>query len=106
MKTIIDITLVALVTIYIVDLSGIKDTLLDFRSKYTGRTYREWKPFTCSLCMTWWVCLLYVICIGKFQITTIAYVALLSMLSAPISQFLVLIRETLTTIISNLLKKL
>ena len=37
MKTIIDLILVALVTIYIVDLSGFTETLLKVISAYKGR---------------------------------------------------------------------
>ena len=72
MKAIIDIILVALVTIYIVDLSGFTETLLKFISAYKGRKITELKPFSCSLCMVWWVCLIYAVIVGNLTIPVVA----------------------------------
>ena len=93
MKAIIDIILVALVTIYIVDLSGFTETLLKVISAYKGRKITELKPFSCSLCMVWWVCLIYAVIVGNLTIPVVALIALLSLLSVPFGQLLILIRE-------------
>ena len=29
------------------------------------------KPFSCPLCMTWWCCLIYIICIKQFTLFNI-----------------------------------
>ena len=103
MKAIIDIILVALVTIYIVDLSGFTETLLKVLSAYKGRKITELKPFTFSLCMVWWVCLIYAVIVGNLTIPVVALTALLSLLSVPFGQLLILIREAFLKVINKLM---
>lgn len=103
MKTIIDLILVALVTIYIVDLSGFTETLLKVISAYKGRKITELKPFSCSLCMVWWVCLIYAVIVGNLTIPVVALIALLSLLSVPSGQFLILIRDAFLKVINKLM---
>ena len=106
MKAIIDIILVALVTIYIVDLSGFTETLLKVISAYKGRKITELKPFSCSLCMVWWVCLIYAAIVGNLTIPVVALIALLSLLSVPFGQLLILIREAFLKVINKLMELL
>lgn len=106
MKAIIDIILVALVTIYIVDLSGFTETLLKVISAYKGRKITELKPFSCSLCMVWWVCLIYAVIVGNLTIPVVALTALLSLLSVPCGQLLILIREAFLKVINKLMNLL
>ena len=103
MKAIIDLILVALVTIYIVDLSGFTETWLSFLSHYKGRKITELKPFSCSLCMVWWVCLIYAVIVGNLTIPVVALIALLSLLSVPCGQLLMLIREVFLKVINKLM---
>lgn len=103
MKTIIDLILVALVTIYIVDLSGFTETLLKVISAYKGRKITELKPFSCSLCMVWWVCLIYAVIVGNLTIPVVALIALLSLLSVPFGQLLILIRDAFLKVINKLM---
>ena len=106
MKAIIDIILVALVTIYIVDLSGFTETLLKVISAYKGRKITALKPFSCSLCMVWWVCLIYAVIVGNLTIPFVALIALLSLLSVPCGQLLILIREAFLKVINKLMNLL
>ena len=106
MKAIIDLILVALVTIYIVDLSGFTETLLKVISAYKGRKITELKPFSCSLCMVWWVCLIYAAIVGNLTIPVVALIGLLSLLSVPFGQLLMLIREAFLKVINKLMDML
>lgn len=106
MKTIIDLILVAFITIYIVDLSGFTDTWLEFLSAYKGKRITELKPFSCSLCMVWWVCLAFLLMSAKLSLPMVAFIALLSFLSAPIGQFLVFLREGLNKVVNKLMNLL
>lgn len=103
MKTIIDLILVAVIVIYIVDLSGFTDTWLKVLSHYTGRKITELKPFSCSLCMVWWVCLIFSLVAGKCSLPVIAFIALLSFLSVPIGQFLLFVREGILKVVNILM---
>lgn len=97
-----DLALVALVVIYIVDLSGWTDTLLAFVSARRHRPVASLRPFTCALCMVWWTGLLYLACAGSFALPQIAFVAALSALSRPIASFAIFIREALQALIDRL----
>ena len=106
MKAIIDIILVALVTIYIVDLSGFTETWLNILSNYRGRKITGLKPFSCSLCMVWWVCMIFSLVTGECSIPMVAFIALLSFLSVPLGQLLMLIREVFLKVINKIMNVL
>ena len=106
MKAIVELILVALITIYVVDLSGFTDTWLKFLSAYKGRKITELKPFSCSLCMVWWVCLAYLVTTSQLTLSLVAFTALLSFLSIPMGQILVLLREVMLYIINKLMSRL
>ena len=106
MNIYIDLILVALVTIYIVDISGFTDT---WRSALAWilkiQALRPLPPFDCGKCMTWWVCLIFSICTGHFNLWTIAFSALLSLLSIPLGESLIFIREWITWAINKLMPR-
>lgn len=106
MKAIVELILVAMITIYVVDLSGFTDTWLKFMSAYKGRKITELKPFSCSLCMVWWVCLAYLVITSQLTLSLVAFTALLSFLSIPMGQILVMLREVMLHIINKLMSRL
>ena len=104
MNIYIHLILVALVTIYIVDISGFTESWRDALARWLKiPTLRPLKPFDCGKCMTWWVCIIYAICVGQFSLGTIAFAALLSHLSNPIGEGLIFIREWITWIFDKLM---
>lgn len=107
MKTIIDLILVALITIYIVDISGFTESWRTALARILHvKELKPLPPFDCSLCMTWWACLIFLLASGKCSLPMVAVAALLSMLSVPIGQLLILVREAFTRLIDTLLAKL
>lgn len=103
MKTIIDLILVACVTIFIVDLSGFTDTWRSALARILRvQALKPLPPFDCSLCMTWWVCLIYALASGRFSLPVVAFIALLAFLSNPIGQLLLLVREVLVKLTDKL----
>lgn len=103
-----DLLLVAAVTIYIVDLSGFTDAwrgALARMMHIPESNLRPLKPFDCSLCMTWWVCLIYSAVLKQFSLPVIAYSALLSFLSVPIGQAILFIREWASWLIDKLMPR-
>ena len=106
MTVYIDLLMVAVITIYIVDLSGFTDTWLKALSAYKGRKISQFKPFSCSLCMVWWVCLIFLLVSRKCSLPMVAFSALLSLLSVPIGQLLMLIREAILKAINLLMELL
>lgn len=104
MKTYIDLLLIAAITIYIVDLSGFTEA---WRSALTrlikAKDLKPLRPFDCSLCMTWWVCIIYTLIAGTFSLPVLAYIALLSFLSLPLGQLLIFIREGMMFLLNKMM---
>ena len=104
MKIYIDLFLLATIVIYIVDLSGFTQSWRDGLAHLLKvKSLRPLPPFDCSLCLTWWSCLIYALCAGSFSLPVIAYSALLSFLSIPIGQIIISIREELLWLINKLM---
>ena len=108
MSIYLQLLLVASITIYIVDLSGFTQSwrsALARRMHINETNLRPLKPFDCSLCMTWWVCLGYALIEGQLSLPVIAYSALLSFLSVPIGQAMIFIREWASWLIDKLMPR-
>lgn len=105
MKTYIDLLLLAVITIYIVDLSGFTES---WRSALTralkAKSLKPIRPFDCSLCMTWWVGIIYAVCNGSVTLPVLAFIAALSFLSLPISQVFIFIREGISFLLSKMME--
>lgn len=104
MRIFIDLLLVALVTIYIVDISGFTEAWRSSLARMLKvSALRPLPPFDCGKCMTWWVCLVYAICAGRLCLGTIAFSALLSLMSNPIGSALIFLREWTTCLIDKMM---
>lgn len=107
MNLYLQLTLIGVVTIYIVDVSGFTQSWRSFlESKLSkGKPYklRRLPPFDCSTCMVWWVTIIYALAVGKFSLLTLGFSTLLSYLSITISQLMLFIREILQWIINKLM---
>ena len=108
MSIYLSLLLLSCVVVYVVDLSGWTQTWLGWLSRFTTRhgypPVKELRPFSCSLCMTWWICLLYAYLRNSFTLPVVAYIAGLSFLSITLRELFIFIRETLTNAIANLNK--
>lgn len=105
MKSYFDLLLIAAITIYIVDISGFTQSWRAALAKWLKvKELKPLKPFDCGACMTWWVCIIYALCVGEFSLPILAYTALLSFLSLPIGQLFISIREGILVAINKLMK--
>lgn len=113
--TIINLFLITAIICYIVDLSGFIDTIkitilkyiFAYKDKQTGTLYNiknpdpsslTIKPFDCSLCMTWWTNLIYLLCSGNLTLFNIFIVIILSLLASEISELLRLVKDFIITV--------
>lgn len=102
----LNITLLAVVVVFVVDISGIVETLKEGIGKLLKIKVGRLRPFDCSLCMVWWVCLIYALCVGAFSIPMIAYISLLALLSLRIADTLRLISDIIGAIVERISKRL
>ena len=109
MEIIFNLLLIQIIVVFIVDLSGIIDTIKKFLWKKFVKVgdYHNLslKPISCSLCSTWWVCLIYLIVTNNFTLPYIAITALLALLAGNMADLMYFIKDAFTKLI-NLLYKL
>lgn len=110
MEVILDLILIQIIVCMIVDLSGIIDSIKTAISKILTKgkistTDFDIKPFSCSLCMTFWTCLIYLFITGHFTILFIAVTCLLAYLAQIMTSILITIKDILIKI-NDLIYKL
>lgn len=106
---IINLLLIAVIWVVIIDLSGFIDNFksgikwLITKGKMSNSDYRL-KPFDCSLCMTFWTGLIYLLIIGKFTLVYLAALCLISLFCSILKSSILLVEDTITTIINRIYK--
>lgn len=99
-----NMVLLAIVTIYIVDISGFTQSWRDALARWLKvSSVRPLPPFDCGKCMTFWVTLIYSIVCGQFTLWTLALSALMSFLAVPVGQLLILVREWVIWVTNKLM---
>lgn len=104
MRCVVDILLLAAIIVFIVDLSGFTQSWKKWLGKWLKVQIGEVPPFDCSLCLTFWAGLIYLIVKGDLSILTLAYLALVSYCTVLMGQVLTAIRELLSALVRYLWK--
>ncbi len=105
----LDLFIIQLIIVYIIDISGISNYIKKWVYNYFFKNSKlkmkyydlELKPFLCSTCESWWICLGYVLIVDP-SILNVGYAALMSFI-APISSEIIL---TIKDLILNLLQRI
>ena len=103
MNTLIDMLIIACIVCFVIDVSGFVQSMKRLYLRLS------WKPFDCSLCSTWWSCLLYIIITGRFTLIYILVAAMLATVSSNISGFMLCIKDFLAAVecrIQKLIEKI
>ena len=80
----IDILMIAWLCVFVIDCTTILPDFENWVKSHRGwwcRTYRNRKPFTCALCMTWWLSLAWIIINDRFTLPYMAFAALIAYLT-------------------------
>lgn len=103
MNTYLQMTLAALVAIYIVDVSGFTDAWRGALARLLHvRDLRPLPPFDCGKCASFWTAVITAAVLRDFTLAAVAFAALLSLLSLPAGQLMLFIREGLCALINRL----
>lgn len=102
----LDLLLLACIIVFIIDLSGFIPEISEriWKILYKNVKYVDWiipKPFSCSLCMFFWIGIIYLIFTG-LSLYMVAYVALLAYLTPVIKDILLYVRDLQIYIINKL----
>ena len=75
----LELLALAFIVVYIVDETGIVDSFKTLLKRWLNvKSDISLKPLDCSLCMTHWVCLVYVLIFGSLDIFVYLYILFLS----------------------------
>ena len=106
----INLLLIALIIVFIVDISGAIEHLvypLVKRLLKIPKTSRIEIPLiSCSLCMTFWTGIIYIIYMREFTLLNLFFVCVCAFLTTHIKDLFILIRDILTIIQNKIYDKL
>lgn len=104
MDPLIVLPLIMFCAVAVIDLSGIIDSLDSLLSKVLGVKAHVPKPFSCSLCMTHWTGLIWLLCTGKLTLMLYAWLLLLSLLTTVVADLLRFFIEACQSLVGLLYK--
>lgn len=104
---ILDLFLITVIVCFIVDLSGIVEYVKKavFRFIAPKKEYDPeftLKPIDCSLCMSFWCGIIYLIITGNISILSVFYVSLLSYFSESVTVLLTSVQFTIQYLIGKI----
>lgn len=88
---ILDLFLITTIICFIIDISGIIESIEWWLGKWLKVNCKIPKPFSCSLCMTFWIGLIW-ISIFDFTLFNLLFVTIFAMMSEEITQILLTIK--------------
>lgn len=90
------VLLIALICTMVIDISGFIGEMEGILAKWLGvKSVRIPKPFSCSLCATFWCSLIYAIIAGEFTLPVIAYSLFIAILTPVFSDIIWNVRDFL-----------
>lgn len=104
---ILNLFIISIIWVLILDLSGFARTIdkTMYKIFYPKRPFREdahFKPFDCSLCMTWWSCLIYLIVANALTLPYIALSLLFAWLTTMEKDIFIMVKDMVTKLIDLL----
>lgn len=100
---------IAVIWVVILDLTDFMSTIKGWissiltKGKSHNSEYRL-KPIDCSLCMSWWSILAYIIIVDQLSLVNIMLALLIAWLTPVIKDTLILINTLINTLITKLMK--
>ena len=107
MKRYFDILMVANIFVFGIDIARFWDvvsaTVKGWLTHGAMHTPFQLKPFSCSLCMTFWTGLLYLAIVGALSVGNVAYVCFVAMLTPRIKDCLLAVDSILAKFINKII---
>lgn len=104
---ILNLFIISIIWVLILDLSGFALTIDKtlYKIFYPKRPFREdahFKPFDCSLCLTFWTSLIYLIVIHSLTLPNIAFSLLFAWLTTTEKDIFIMVKDMVTKLIDLL----
>ncbi len=105
--TILNCFLISVCWVLILDQFHFMDEITVLLSKWlsNGRIEKplQLKPFTCSLCMSWWTNLIYIIAVGEFSVPMLFGILLISWTTPITNDILTMIKTMIIKILNKIM---
>lgn len=107
----LDILVISAIVVFIVDISGVIDSIKRFIWRWVFGNKREYdyfnlKPFDCSLCMTFWVGIIWLICTNQFGLYMLLWVCICAFFTSVIKDLMITIKECINSLVNWLYTKI
>ena len=109
MRTIYQLLLITAIVTFGIDVAGFVESVKQGLTRWLNVRVHTLKPFDCSLCSTWWCCLLWLLCTRQFTLEGVALSAGCALMAKPIGKLLEAARyavETVAQLVERLLDRL
>lgn len=104
---ILDLLLITIFVICLIDLTDINTSIKKYIAKIIHtKNYNSISVGLCSLCISWWSNLAYIIITGNISIINLLFAILFPVMSIQIKDIIVLIQDTITKIINLIYEKI
>lgn len=101
MDIVINFLEIAAVCVFVVDVSGFTDWWRGALARWLGvKALRPLHPFDCSLCATWWSCLVWSLCRGAFSLQAVFWAAVAAALTPVLLEAFNLCRDGLVAVLA------
>lgn len=97
-----NLLMISFVICFIVDISGIIESIESALSKWLKGKAQLPKPFNCSLCLTFWVGLIYVICVDC-ALVNVLLVCVFSAISEHITSAIIIIKQLIAWLFDKII---
>lgn len=99
---ILELLMISVIICFIIDISGIIESIQTGLGKWLGGKVIIPKPFSCSLCMTFWMGLLWLVIQGPFTLFNIMMVCLIAAFTEHITNGIILIKQLVARIMDHI----
>lgn len=89
----LDFLMIAVICVCVIDETDFIESINQSLSKWLGVRASIKKPFNCSLCCTWWIGLVWMICNGGFSLMNIMILLLIAIATPLIKELIELIND-------------
>lgn len=104
MEALSTLIMIAVCTVVVIDLSGFIDDVEGILSRRMNIKARIPKPFSCSFCMTHWICLIWMLLTGRLTLALYTITLLLAYSTPLINDILITVKSLLSRLISKVME--